>query len=98
MSLKENIFVVFIKTFSQKPSQNHWYKKIFYKNLMGVFFCEKVLMKPQKGSLSETQWKPSETLYENLIFNSAGYRGAAKGMSDHYLVEGRVRVAEVETD
>ena len=31
MSLKENIFVVFIKTFSQKPSQNHWYKKIFYK-------------------------------------------------------------------
>ena len=42
MSLRENFFVVFNKTFSQKPSQNHWYESFFFdkKNLMEVFFMK----------------------------------------------------------
>ena len=43
VSLKENLFVAFIKTFSQKNSH-----KVFIKNLSYQWFCEKVLMKTTK--------------------------------------------------
>ena len=54
VSLRGNLFVVFIKTFSQKPSQNHWYERFLIKTLWEAF-CEKVLMKTTKRfSLRDT--------------------------------------------
>ena len=47
VSLRENLFVVSIKTFSQKPSQNHCYERFLIKTLWEDF-CEKVLMKTTK--------------------------------------------------
>ena len=63
MSLRENLFVVFNKTFSQKPSQNHWYERFCKK----VFFNEKVLMKTtRRFSLRDTM----KTSIKTFIFNS----------------------------
>ena len=49
VSLRENLLVVFIKTFSQKKKNFH---KVFIKNLSYQWFCEdfceKVLMKTTK--------------------------------------------------
>ena len=67
MSLRENLFVVFIKTFSQNTSH-----KVFIKNLSYQWFCdgfcEKVLMKTTKRFSLRDTMKTLREPHENLYF------------------------------
>ena len=78
VSLRENLFVVFIKTFSQKPSQNHWYERFLIKTLREVFLRKgfnenhkKVLSQGHYENPQKTPvlWKPLFlTVYLNKLF------------------------------
>ena len=68
VSLRENLFVVFIKTFSQKNLPQGFITYLSYQ-----WFCEKFLVKTTKRFyLADTIKNPQKTSVKTFIVNSVG--------------------------